>query len=219
MTHTRLGIFSREVSRMLDVLISIRPEWCDMIRSGEKTVEIRKNMPKIETPFRCFIYQTGEYIPAYIQSPYSGRRKPGRVIGEFTCDRIDPIHVYRDGAVQNWMYAETDRSGLTYEEVAAYIGKEKTGYAWHISDLKIYDRPKHLEDFHKPGAPTPEELDESLCHYCSETDYGEHKMYGTPDGPVFCEGAWCEDAYQEYLDDNGFTLTRPPQSWYYVEER
>lgn len=209
---------------MADVMISIRPQWCELIARGKKKVEIRKTMPKLDQPFKCYIYCTSvkainlaDYVALHARTGGRVDDWSTMVIGEFICDRIDPIHVFEDGAVQNWMYAETDRSGLTYEAVAAYIGKEKTGYAWHISDLKIYDRPKHLEDFHKPGAPTPEELDESLCHYCSETDYGEYKMYGTPNGPVFCEGAWCEDAYQEYLDDNGFTLTRPPQSWCYVE--
>lgn len=28
------------------VLISIRPEWCQKIASGEKTIEVRKNRPK-----------------------------------------------------------------------------------------------------------------------------------------------------------------------------
>ena len=55
------------------VLISIRPEWCEKILNGEKTVEIRKNRPSLKMPFKCYIYCT----------------KPvGNVIGEFTCDKI-----------------------------------------------------------------------------------------------------------------------------------
>lgn len=33
------------------VLISIRPEWVEKILSGEKTLEVRKTRPKLETPF------------------------------------------------------------------------------------------------------------------------------------------------------------------------
>lgn len=44
--------------------------------------------------------------------------------------------------------------------------------------------------------------EESLCKYCSATDYGEHKSCITPNGYYWCEGAHCEDAYREYLDDN-----------------
>lgn len=38
------------------VLISIRPKWCEKIVSGEKTIEVRKTRPKMETPFKCYIY-------------------------------------------------------------------------------------------------------------------------------------------------------------------
>lgn len=43
---------------MKSVLISIKPKWCELIASGKKTVEVRKTRPKIETPFKCYIYQT-----------------------------------------------------------------------------------------------------------------------------------------------------------------
>ena len=38
------------------VLLSIRPNWCKLIASGRKTVEVRKNEPKLDKPIRCFIY-------------------------------------------------------------------------------------------------------------------------------------------------------------------
>ena len=40
------------------VLISIRPKWCQKIASGEKTIEVRKTKPNLETPFKCYIYCT-----------------------------------------------------------------------------------------------------------------------------------------------------------------
>lgn len=40
------------------VLISIRPGWCEKIANGEKTIEVRKTRPKLETPFKCYIYCT-----------------------------------------------------------------------------------------------------------------------------------------------------------------
>jgi predicted transcriptional regulator len=43
---------------MKAVLISIRPKWCEMIASGKKTVEVRKSRPKLEPPFKCYIYCT-----------------------------------------------------------------------------------------------------------------------------------------------------------------
>ena len=51
---------------------------------------------------------------------------------------------------------------------------------------------------------TFEELcsEESICNYCSATDYGEHKSCATPNGYWCCEGIWCKEAYEEYLDYN-----------------
>ena len=43
---------------MKSVMLSIRPKWCEMIASGEKTIEVRKTKPKLETPFKCYIYCT-----------------------------------------------------------------------------------------------------------------------------------------------------------------
>lgn len=43
---------------MKSVLISIQPKWCELIASGKKTIEMRKTAPKLETPFKCYIYMT-----------------------------------------------------------------------------------------------------------------------------------------------------------------
>ena len=43
---------------MKAVLISIQPKWCELIASGKKTIEVRKTKPKLETPFKCYIYCT-----------------------------------------------------------------------------------------------------------------------------------------------------------------
>ena len=36
------------------VLISIKPEWCEKIAGGEKTIEVRKTVPKLKPPFKCY---------------------------------------------------------------------------------------------------------------------------------------------------------------------
>ena len=46
---------------MKSVLISIQPKWCELIANGKKTVEVRKTKPKLETPFKVYIYMTKEY--------------------------------------------------------------------------------------------------------------------------------------------------------------
>ena len=44
------------------VMLSIRPKWCEKIANGEKTIEVRKTKPNLETPFKCYIYCT---LPKY----------------------------------------------------------------------------------------------------------------------------------------------------------
>jgi|GEM_PF-1518618 len=43
--------------------------------------------------------------------------------------------------------------------------------------------------------------DDSICNYCYRTDYGEHKSCITPSGYSCCEGAWCEESYEAYLEN------------------
>ena len=92
----------------IGVIASIRPEWCRLILSGIKTVEIRKTAPNLKTPFKTWIYCTStgsnrlfnrelrKDIAAWNREKW-GERK-GRVIGEFTCDRIDKL--YYDSDIQ-----------------------------------------------------------------------------------------------------------------------
>ena len=188
------------------VMLSIRPKWCEKIVNGEKTIEVRKTKPKLETPFKCYIYCTmdhpyisvscGELDKLNYRTNTVGRCN-GKVIGEFTCDRIFPINIFDNGSIQNWLFEHMERSCLTYEEIADYIGNGKTGHGWHISDLKIYDAPKDLNEFWLPP-----EL------YCEKERCG-----GCPYDQV-------ADVNGEYSFDCEWKrpLTRPPQSWCYVEE-
>ena len=37
-------------------LISIKPQWCALIANGEKNIEVRKTRPKLDPPFKYYIY-------------------------------------------------------------------------------------------------------------------------------------------------------------------
>lgn len=132
---------------MKAVLISIKPYWVDKIANGEKTVEVRKTRPKIETPFKCYIYCTyGNERENYCLG------KRGKVIGEFTCDRIDSYIFERDNrfwwglGYKAWQNLK-EKSCLTIEQIIDYTGDSNTLYGWNITDLKIYDEPKELNEF------------------------------------------------------------------------
>ena len=129
------------------VMLSIRPKWVEKIASGEKAIEVRKTKPKLETPFKAYIYCSQGNDARRLRGSW------GKIIGEFTCDRIFPINVFDNGSIQNWLFEHMERSCLTYEELADYIGNGKTGHGWHISDLLIYDQPRELTEFRRATDP------------------------------------------------------------------
>lgn len=79
---------------MKSVMISIKPKWCELIASGRKTIEVRKTRPKLETPFKCYIYCTRGFKPN-TKYGYKLRAWRGKVIGEFVCDRVDTYMMTR----------------------------------------------------------------------------------------------------------------------------
>lgn len=78
---------------MKAVLISIRPKWCELIATGQKTVEVRKTRPKLETPFKCYIYKTGGTGETSTEKEGNGQAGARK-----TALRICPAEVGRDGA-------------------------------------------------------------------------------------------------------------------------
>ena len=77
----------------------------------------------------------------------------GKIIGEFVCDNIDEYLCkdYDWGDDVSLEYHISSKEGrktcLEYDEIKEY-GDEKPIYFWHISDLKIYDKPKELSEFY-----------------------------------------------------------------------
>ncbi len=133
------------------VLISINPEWCEMIVHGIKNVEVRKTRPKIETPFKCYIYCTlpkrsGEIYLAGNRNPVQGN---GKVIGEFICNGITNLKA--DSATQV-AYNARHNTCLTVEQIMQYANGGKL-YCWRISNLKDYDKPRAISEFGVKRAP------------------------------------------------------------------
>lgn len=186
------------------VLASIKPKFCELIASGKKTVEIRKNCPKIDVPFKVYIYCTKNGLKIYgdgkcyvtdnfnllnekaekgFEKTSKMRKWNCKVIGEFVCDWINCINPLEPDGV----YYLLD-SCMDAVDFIDYSGG-KMIYAWHISDLVIYDKPKKLSEFKK---------------YDSECLWRSIQENGCKD----LDGNKCRDCY----------LQRPPQSWCYVEE-
>lgn len=178
---------------MKSVLISIQPKWCELIAFSQKTVEVRKTKPKLEVPFKCYIYCTankqGVKDLLEIHEPNGKIRKAnGKVIAEFVCDKI----VEFENSFYDEGFAETSvLSCVGWDELALYLGENDFGYGWHISDLVIYDKPKDLSEFHKPCA----DIRNCLNRAFREAGRSLNKCF-----------------------DCGCRMQRPPQSWCYIEE-
>lgn len=182
---------------MKAVLISIQPKWCELIASGKKTIEVRKTRPKIETPFKCYIYATKPKTyshPARIYNsfimPESGECGSGKVIGEFVCDDII-VDERGENADVFSKYAQ-----LSLVEQKKY-GANKPLFGWHITDLKIYYKPKELWEFSSYGCKI---VGDCCINY---------------DCPNCIDNGWMQPPDCKI---DGCYLTRPPQSWCYVEE-
>lgn len=187
---------------MKSILMSIHPKWCELIASGKQTIAVRKTRPKIDTPFKVYIYCTKpktihDYFWSGIYSTKVGvlsATTNGKVIGEYICDEIYDIGYspYNHGG----FISNTDnlyrKSCLNLEEMFNYLS-QGYGYAWHISDLKIYDELKNLSEFHKPCINPGSKI----CELCEFADF--------ENGDVL---------FPRCIN----VLTRPPQSYCYVEE-
>lgn len=197
---SKRGINERKArADMKSVLISINPKWCELIASGKKTVEVRKTRPKLDTPFKCYIYCTnkrpflvwgdvfrGNWETEFTRLSGYNRKEAdkiwdvfnGKVIGEFVCNNITNLFAES----RFWLPEQIEKlSCLSIKEILSYAKGSPKLYGWHISDLKIYDNPISIQTFRKWNE----------CYRGIQKDD--------------CEGCWdCE-------------IKKPPQSWCYVE--
>ena len=173
------------------VMLSIRPKRVEKIANGEKTIEVRKTKPKLDTPFKCYIYCTlqgcneffrvdlGRDVAKWNRGKWADRK--GNVIGEFICDRIYEL------APLNHAPDDVEKQAcLTREEIVNYL--KGTGYGWHIVDLRIYDQPRELTEFRR-ACPNSWYCESCVMHWENNGTCGNERLQ----------------------------IKRPPQSWCYVE--
>ena len=173
---------------MKAVLMSIKPKWCELIFGGEKTIEVRKTAPKLKPPFKVYMYQTKE--------------KGGvKIINDCLNS------VYGGGKVVGEFVCDekhdiqfTGASYMINNDISLTNGIAKQSCLW-FDDMFSYLGVKGGVALHIANPKrydTPKEL--------GEFKKGCNDMYD----PQF--GSYCG-----YCPHPCF-LTRPPQSWMYVEE-
>ena len=151
-------------------MISIQPKWVAKILNGEKTIEIRKTMPKCDLPIDVYIYCTKDNSNGYLYysfgktifhdkyvliKEYDKRCiiGNGKVVAKFTLNKVDEHHILPTERILpfNWnVEQKLNELCLTKEEVMAYgNGEDYYAKLWHIDNLVIFDKPKELSEFKK----------------------------------------------------------------------
>ena len=194
---------------MKEILISIKPQFVEKILNGEKTIEIRKTMPKCELPCKVYIYCTNAKPFLYrlnddnefeltnklrfqedcFVKDYNAQN--GKVVAEFTLNKIDKcgeaVYDANRDLWEDWNTLELNNSCVHPYDLEEYSNGYEL-YAWHIDNLKIYDKPKELSEFILPNKKN--------CKTCF----------------------FYSDMCNKVCEETKLHLFRPPQSWCYVEE-
>lgn len=180
------------------ILQSIKPQYCELIANGKKTIEVRKTRPKLDVPFKAYIYCTKGNTHLLLQTYSQGELTDSdiwqigneKVIGEYVCNKIEAKYCANGIATY---YENEQGTCLSDSELQMYADGVKPLYFWHISDLKIYDKPKELSEFHKPCINPGMRI----CELCEFADFENTDVL-----------------FPRCIN----VLTHPPQSWCYVEE-
>ena len=190
------------------ILLSIHPMYCDLIAEGKKTIEVRKTRPSLQPPFKVYIYctcpntgSTEDRFYIYLPPHYTPKQVNGTIVGEFVCDAIK-------------VFGYDEHIGYP---TPAYEGDQSfcdcgAGYWITCGELKATGLSE--EEFDTYGN--------------KQTLYGWHisnvVIYGKPKGLMQFTHA-CPDTARSCLDckftKDGWEcarITKPPQSWCYVNE-
>lgn len=208
---------------MKSIMISIKPEWVEKILNGEKTIEIRKTIPKCELPVKVYIYCTKDKSYLYrlnddnefeltnklrvqedcFVKDYNAQN--GKIVAEFILKKTE---CWRPKGML-WG-TTTKKTCLSLKQLIEYAdtnNKPKEHcFAWFISDLVVYDKPKELSEFYKNNYKKI--IDDLEFNGCEERNckFAVGNSFIGDDG--FCDYSNCPK----------LKLNKPPQSWCYVED-
>lgn len=189
------------------ILASLKPYYYYLIGEKKKDIEVRKSALK-DLPQDIVFYMSKDEksfakIPKEFQAKY--RKHFGKVGIRAVVDKIcsmkmtitaygDLILLSKIGMICNYNIC------LSNDELYAYLG-DKTGYGWNLDCVAIYDKPKELSGF---SPICSYKNDDGSCQYRKVDCLYQQRDYNT-DGSV-------------NLVTCGKSITRPPQSYMFVEE-
>ena len=208
---------------MRAIIVVCSPQECCRILNGDQSLLVRKTCPEIfkhlksyeEGSIEVYIYCTKEEFPEVVlysqENMYGGYMEHignGKVVAKFTLNKVEEIKLNFSARFFTDAFIESEilkHSCLKTEELENYLLRRKgrcvnnvCGYAWHIDNLEIFDKPKELSDFNKVGYM---KYAEELYREYIDDDYSKCKAWGKAEF----------DAHIEYR------LTKVSSTYCYVE--
>ena len=154
---------------MKSILISIKPRFVGKILNGDKTIEVRKSMPKCDLPIDVYIYCTKDKgllhkncadIYWLEDKNFQAKNKKlgiktqpylnGKVVAKFTLNKVEEItpQMWTPKIEQEILEKSCLKENELFDYICSHDGTEdKPFYAWNISNLIIFDKPKELWEF------------------------------------------------------------------------
>ena len=201
------------------IILSIQPQWLEKILNGEKTIEIRKSIPKCDYPIDVYLYCTkpnkfphtsnGNKVQILTFDKSTNKYRlwkssyekvlNGKIVAKFTLNKVErfdvpyPAYFYE---VKDKLQHIVDGSCLNLMSLHHYL-RIKAGYAWHIDNLEIFEKPMELKEFKYECLKG----EKNRCDGCDFYYFNQNESVGTE---------------EECLCDCMPRLTRPPQSWGYA---
>lgn len=166
---------------MKAILASMCPEHAMSVLNKQKAIDIRKTAPKCDLPIEVYVYcvKSAPYLHLWSESAaiepggpkgtnkvtwqWSWRldkkkwymARNGKVVAKFTLlsvDKLDMENPY-EGQTRKFL----DEACVMIGEARTYAGGVHPYYnplyAWHISDLVVFDKPKRLSELGIKRAP------------------------------------------------------------------
>jgi predicted transcriptional regulator len=144
---------------MKAILLSIRPEHALNILNGDKTLELRKSVPKDfvgwvyvyvtkAKPFLMHAFDDTYYIHDMTEKYRMECDLNGKVVARWWHDDYDEVQTkYRID--KNQIERVIEQAYIGYEGFDSYVGDKEVIYGWHIKKLEIFDKPMQLREFRK----------------------------------------------------------------------
>lgn len=125
----------------MNILLSIKPKYADLIYKGIKTIEWRKTFPYDAFYGKIFIYETAPV------SMVTGCFRMNQILNPIILDKksfkfISPV---TEKQIENW--------GQVSIDFLKKYAENGSVWGWHITDAKKLKRAVNLEYFHLKRPP------------------------------------------------------------------